>query len=191
MRTLWVSARSCVSIALCSGLLSVLGACGGAGPYGHSPNYVPLDEEAQALEGSREYDPVMFERQPEEWRKAPVSLFGIVTRRTPGPAGATELVLGIRRLEPRNLCENMRDDSSCLVTVSDREFGIVHAFVTLRPEDEVGEKSMGLGSLVRIVATSNGEFDPADGSAVLRARYYRHWPRYTYATKAAARDLRQ
>ncbi len=174
------------------GLFSVLWmACGGAGPYGHSANYVPLSEEAQALEGAREYDPVMVQRQPEEWSKSPVSLFGIVTRRTPGPSGAAEIVLSIRRLEPRNLCENMRDDTSCLVTVSDREFGIVHALVTLRPEDELGEKSVGLGSLVRLVATTSGEFAAGDGAPVLRARYYRHWPRNFYVTKAAARDLRQ
>lgn len=172
-------------------LFALVIACGGAGPYGHAPNYAPLADEAQALEGSREYDPVMFQRQPDEWRKSAVSLFGIVTKRTPGPSGAAEIVVSIRRLEPRNLCENMRDDSSCLVTVSDREFGVVHALVTLHPEDEVGEKSVGLGSLVRIVATSNGELAAGDGAAVLRARYYRHWPRYFYVTKAAARDLRQ
>jgi hypothetical protein len=165
--------------------------CGGPGPYGHAPHYAPLPDEEVALEGAREYDPVMFQRQPEEWKKTPVSLFGIVTRRTPGPSGSAELVLSIRRLEPRNLCDSLRDDQSCRVTVSDRDFGIVHAFVTLRPEDEVGEKSVGIGSLVRVVATANGEVDPGDGSAILRARYYRHWPRYFYVTKSAARDLRQ
>lgn len=172
-------------------LAAVLPACGGAGLYGHAPNYQALSEEEKALEGSREYDPVMFQRQPDEWRKTPVSLFGIVTRRTPGPSGSAALVLSIRRLEPRNLCESMRDDDTCRVTISDREFGIAHAFVSLRPDDDVGEKSVGVGSLVRIVATSTGEVDPADGAAVLRASYYRHWPRYYYVTKSASRDLRQ
>ncbi|MFO0674449.1 MAG: hypothetical protein U0235_33370 [Polyangiaceae bacterium] len=166
-------------------------ACGGAGPYGHSPTYAPLADEEQALAGSRELDPVMFQRQPDEWKKTPISLFGIVTRRSPGPSGATELLLSVRRLEPRNLCESMRDDDSCRVTVSDREFGVVHALVTLRPEDEVGEKSMGLGSLVRVVGTASGEVDAKDGTSVLRASYYRHWPRYFFVTKAAAREMRQ
>lgn len=163
----------------------------GAGQYGHAPTYVPLADEQQALEGSREYDPVMFQRQPEEWQKSPVSLFGIVTRRAPGPSGAAELTLSVRRLEPRNLCESMRDDDTCRVTVSDREFGIVDAFVTLRPEDEVGEKSVGVGSLVRIVGSSTGEVDARAGAPIVRARFYRHWPRYFYVTKSASRDLRQ
>ncbi|MBK6693379.1 MAG: hypothetical protein IPG50_14395 [Myxococcales bacterium] len=165
-------------------------ACG-AGPYGHAPHYVPLSEEQNAVAAAREYDPVMFQRQPDEWKKGHVSLFGIVTHRAPGPSGATALTLGVRRLEPRNLCESMRDDSTCRVTVSDREFGLVHVLVTLRPDDDVGERSVGVGSLLRVVASSGGEVDPQDGAAVLRASYYRHWPRYFYVTKAAARDLRQ
>lgn len=169
----------------------VLAGCGGAGPYGHAPTYAPLADEEQAISGARELDPVMFQRQPEEWQKTPISLFGIVTRRAPGPSGATEIVLSVRRLEPRNLCENMRDDDSCRVTVSDREFGMVHVLVTLRPEDEVGEKSVGTGSLVRIVGRTSGELDAKDGTSVLRATYYRHWPRYFFVTKAAAREMRQ
>jgi hypothetical protein len=172
-------------------LIACFVAACGAGQYGHSPHYVPLEDEAQAVEGSREFDPVMFQRQPDEWRKSPVSLFGIVTSRSPGPSGAAQVTLSVRRLEPRNLCDSLREDSTCRVTVSDRDFGLVHVFATLRPDDDVGDKSVGTGSLLRVVATANGEVDPSDGASILRATYYRHWPRNFYVTKAAARDMRQ
>lgn len=182
--------RPDLASSLLVGLALFVGGCG-AGPYSHSPHYVPLDQEDKAVAGAREYDPVMFERRPDEWRKTPVSLFGVVTSRTPGPSGTASVLVHVRRLEPRNLCESLRDDSTCRVTVSDREFGIIHALLTLRPEDDVGRDAIGPGSLLRLVATSNGEYDPADGAPVLRAAYYRHFPRFSYVTKADARDLRQ
>src|SRR5271166_6078339 len=127
-------------------------ACHSAGPYGHSPKYVELDDETTAAAGAREYDPVMAERQPEDWRKGNVVLFGVVLGRTAGPGGQAMLKLGVRRLDPRNLCENEHDDDTCLVTVSDKDFGVVYALVQLRGDDDVGPKAVGQRSLLRIVA---------------------------------------
>jgi hypothetical protein len=179
-----------LSLLVCSGVCG--SACSGAGPYGHSPNYAPLSSEESALAaGVREYDPVMYQRFPDDWRKSSVSLFGVVTGRAPGAGGSAYLTLSVRRLEPRNLCDNANDDDSCRVTVSDRDFGLVHALLALRPDDDVGTQSLAAGSLVRVVGRFGEDTDPGDGGPIVRASFYRHWPRYTYVTKAAARDMRQ
>jgi hypothetical protein len=165
--------------------------CGGAGPYGHSPKYTPTSDEDTALKGAREYDPVMYQREPETWRKSSSVLFGVVTSRAPGPGGAAYLTLSVRRLEPRNLCSNSKDEDTCRVTVSDRDFGVVHAQAKLAPEDDVGEKSIGAGSLVRVVGQFGEDVDPSDGAPILRASFYRHWPRLFFVTKANAETMRQ
>ena len=61
----------------------------------------------------------------------------------------------------------------------------------LRPEDDVGEKSTGVGSLVRIVGQLGEDVDPNDGTPILRASFYRHWPRYYYVTSARSDLMRQ
>ena len=168
-----------------------LGACRGAGPYGYAPNYVPTDAEEDATKGAREYDTVMYQREPETWRKSKTVLFGVVTGRSPGPGGAAYLTLSVRRLEPRNLCSNANDQDSCRVTVSDRDFGVVHALTALRPDDDVGERSVGAGSLVRVAGQFGEDVDPNDGAPILRGTFYRHWPRHFFVTKANAETMRQ
>lgn len=168
-----------------------LAACQGAGPYGYAPQYVPQKDEEKATQGAREYDPVMYRREPETWRASKAVLFGVVTARSPGAGGGAYLTLSVRRLEPRNLCSNARDEGSCRVTVSDRDFGVVHVLVPLRPDDDVGERSIGVGSLVRVVGQFGDDVDSGDGAPVLRASYYRHWPRHFFVTKADAETMRQ
>ena len=175
--------------ALAAGI-GLVAACHSAGPYGHAANYAPADDETRALTGSREYDPIMYTRQPEEWRKATVSLFGVVESRAPGPGGAAMIKLSVRRLEPRNLCENERDEDTCRVTVSDKPFGVVFALVVLKGDDDTGPKSVGASSLLRIIGTI-GQEAGADGAPIVHATYARHWPAYSYVTKAAAGDMRQ
>src|SRR5687768_3850832 len=165
--------------------------CRGAGPYGYAPNYVATPDEDAAVSGAREYDPVMYAREPEAWRKSKVVLFGVVTGRGPGPGGQANLTLSVRRLDTRNLCTNANDEDTCRVTVTDHDFGIAHALVALKPEDDVGEKSVGAGSLVRVAGNFGEDVDPNDGAPVMRATFYRHWPRYFYVTKAKADLMRQ
>ncbi len=179
------------SLVVLAGLAGALLAGCGAGPYSHSPRYVELSDETAASAGAREYDPVMVERQPEQWRKGRVSLFGVVESRTPGPGGQAMLKLGVRRLEPRNLCENEHDDDSCRVTVSDKDFGIVYALVQVRGGDDVGPRAVGQKSLVRVVGTLGQDVSPSDGAPVVHATYYRHWPMYFYVTRASAGDMKQ
>jgi hypothetical protein len=170
-------------------LISVLAGCSSPGEYGYARVYSPLDDEEKATSGVREYDPVMAERDPNDWKKARVHLFGVVKARADVPGGAY-LTLGMRTLAPRNLCDDA-DEQSCRVTISAREHAVVHVVVRLKSGDDVGRLSVRPGSLVRAVGSLGGETDASDGGAVLRAEYYRHWPRGEYVTNADSDHMRR
>jgi hypothetical protein len=164
----------------CSGV-----ACHSAGPYGHSRAYAPISAEQRAVAAGPEYDAFVFERSPDKLKGKVVWLFGVVTQRRPGPGGAAHVALSLRTLQLRNLCES-DDEDSCRVTVSEREMGRAHALLVLRGEDEIGELSVGLGSLVRVAGRVAEEVDSGDGTGVVRADFYRHWPRGSYVTTKSA-----
>jgi len=63
--------------------------------------------------------------------------------------------------------------------------------VALRPDDDLGERSTSVGSLVRAVGVFGEDVDPSDGAPTLRASFYRHWPRYFYVTRSSADLMRQ
>lgn len=167
-----------------------LSACGSAGPYGHARTYSALSDEESAADGATDYDPVMAKRSPEKWKGKPVSAFGIVVARSSGPGGASEVKLSLRNLETRNLCESS-DDDTCRVTVSEHEHAVIHAMLHLRAEDDLGEHSLGPGSLVRVIGVLADAVDPSDGEPVIEAKYYRHWPRGFYVTTADRKFMRQ
>ena len=162
--------------------------CHSAGPYGFARTYQPLSAEKSATEGTREFDPVMAEREKEDWKKATVTLFGVVKARTSAKSGGAYLTLSMRTLSARNLCDDF-DEDTCRVTVSEHEHATIHAIVKLTSEDEVGEHSVGRGSLVRVVGKLTDEVDPHDGASVLRVSYYRHWPRHFYVTTSMASGM--
>jgi hypothetical protein len=164
--------------------------CGG-GPYGHSVRYVPTSAEASAMAVARDFDPIMFERDPDAWRQGTTSLVGVVTSRAAGPLGEAYLAVSVRRLEPRNLCASANDEDTCRVTVTDRAFGMVHVVVALKGEDETGDKAVAPGSLVRVAGRLVEHVDRNDCAPVLRASFYRHWPRHYYVTRASAETMRQ
>lgn len=170
--------------------LFLTAACSSAGPYGYAPTYTPLDDEETAAQGAKEFDPVMAKRFPEEWRDKPVSVFGVVTNRTEGAGGGTRLTLSVRTLATRNLCDE-GGDATCRVTVSDREHAVVHTVVKLRSGDDIGEKSVGVGSLVRVIGKFTDVVDNDDGNPIINGSYYRHWPAHTYVTTAAASYMRR
>ena len=172
---------------LLAALLLVTG-CHSAGPYGYSRTYSPLDAEEDASEGAKEYDPVMATRDKAEWKKSKISVYGIVNKRAEGPAGTAYVTLSVRSLEVRNLCEEL-DEETCRVTVGEREFAIVHALLKLSPSDDIGEKSLNRGSLVRVLGKITDEVDPEDGTPVLKGDYYRHWPRNFFVTTASRPDM--
>jgi hypothetical protein len=166
-------------------------ACHSAGPYGHAIHYAPLSDEEAAATGAREYDPVMATRRPEEWRAATVTLFGVVDARTPGPNGAALLKLSVRRLEPRNICGTDKDEDTCRVTVSDKDFGVVYALVHLQGGDDVGPKAVGAQSLIRIIGKIGQDPSSSDGAPIVRADYYRHFPPFTFALRSDADTLKR
>ena len=99
--------------------------------------------------------------------------------RTRGGAAVLS-ALSVRRLrDAKSLLERASTKMTCRVTVSDRDFGVVHGAVALRPEDDMGEKSVSIGSLVRVAGKFGEDVEPSDGAPVMRASFYRHWPRYS------------
>src|SRR5258708_6282054 len=177
--------RVLAAAAACVSLLALL-ACGGAGPYGHAPMYVELSEEKAAAAGARDYDPVMAQRRPDEWSRGTVSLFGVVDSRAAGPGGQALLRMGVRRLDPRNLCESRDDDDSCRVTVSDMDFGVVWVLAALRAGDDTGPHPVGARSLLRVIGRIGQEPAPSGPGPVIHATYYRHSPSCFYVTRGTA-----
>jgi hypothetical protein len=167
--------------------LALLG-CHSAGPYGFGREYQPLSAEQSATHDAREYDPVMAERDKEDWKKGTVSLFGVVKARAAAKDGGAYVSLSMRALSPRNLCQDF-DEDTCRVTVSEHEHATLHATLKLASEDDIGQLSVGKGSLLRVVGTLSDEVDPDDGSPVLRVSYYRHWPRHYFVTTADAPQM--
>ena len=169
-------------------LIFVATACHSAGPYGFSREYQPLSAEQSASDGAREYDPVMAERDKDDWKKSKVSLFGVVKSRTAAKDGGAYVSLSMRTLSPRNLCQDF-DEDSCRVTVSEHEHATLHAVLKLSGEDDIGQYSVGKGSLLRVIGKLTDDVDPDDGSPVLRVSYYRHWPRHDFVTTADAPQM--
>ena len=171
-----------LAIALCSF------GCHSAGPYGFARNYQALSAEDSASQGAREYDPVMAERDKADWKKSTISLFGVVKSRAAAKDGRAYVLLSMRTLSDRNLCDDF-DEATCRVTVSEHEHATVHATLQLASEDDIGQHSLGKGSLVRVIGKLSDEVDPDDGGPVLRASYYRHWPRHYFVTTANAAQM--
>lgn len=177
-------------VAVIAAAVPLLPACHGAGPYGHAKIYAAASAEEKAVAGNKEYDPLLAERALDKLKGRSVWLFGVVTNRGSGPGGAAYVALSLRSLQQRNLCKS-DDEDSCRVTVSEREMGRAHALLALASDDEMGEESVGLGSLLRIVGSVTQDLDPNDGTPILRASYYRHWPRGHYVTTQASSFMKR
>lgn len=172
-------------------VLTLVTACSGAGRYGYARAYSPLDEEEAWIARARVdavYDEVR--RLPDDYRGQTLAFFGVVTGVERAEGGATRVALQIRTHQERHLCDD-DTDRSCRVTVSERDGGPFTAVVTLRPDDLEGERRVQLNSLLRVYgALVPGEYD-ARGGPVVRAEFYRHWPRGEYVTTAAAAHMRR
>jgi hypothetical protein len=164
--------------------------CRSAGPYGHSKVYSPLSDEQHAVSGNPEYDSLLADRSFDKIKGKTVWLFGVVTNRGSGPGGAAYVALSLRTLQLRNLCDS-EDEDTCRVTVSDREMGRVHVLLSLSADDDLGEHSVGIGSLLRVAGAVTTDIDTIDGTPIIRMSYYRHWPRGFYVTTKAASALKR
>jgi hypothetical protein len=170
------------------GLLWLVG-CASAGPWGHAPDYAPLQGEADATEQAREFDPVMAQREPDEWMKGTVRMFAVVLRGKQGGEAASTLQVGVRKLSARNLCSGPEDDT-CRVTVSDRDFATIRVSLEMTPEDKVGTEAMSSGSLLRLVGVLKRDPEQPD-KLLLQAIWHRHWPRGAYVTEAFRDEMRR
>jgi hypothetical protein len=182
--------RLALALALALALPLLLLGCHSAGQYGFSRSYQALSAEQAAAQGTRDYDPVMAARDKDDWKKGAVSLFGVVKARSQSKDGSAYLTLSMRTLSERNLCDDF-DEDTCRVTVSEHEHAVVHANLKLASEDDIGAQSVGKGSLVRVIGKLTDEVDPDDGTPVLRASYYRHWPRNFFVTTADSAHMQR
>lgn len=168
---------------------AILG-CGGAGRYGYARTYSPLDAEASWVERANNdavYDEIR--RTPAQFQGQTLSLFGVVTGVESTREGQ-RVALQVRTHQERHLCQE-ETEASCRVTVSERDGGPFTATLTLRPEDLQGENRVQVYSLLRVFGSVvAGQYDDR-GGPVIRADYYRHWPRGEYVTTAAASAMRR
>ncbi|MEZ4251169.1 MAG: hypothetical protein R3B99_23395 [Polyangiales bacterium] len=162
--------------------------CGGGGTYGYAPTYVPLSAEEDHLDAAVDLSYEEVRRDADGHVSTQLGWCGTVERLQVEGDRAT-VRLSLRTLAPRNLCAD-ETDSSCRVTVSEREGGTFTTSFTLHPEDRDGEKKLWQGSLVRIYGHPTGEVNDEDG-VFLETQWYRHWPRGTYVTTAARGSMRR
>lgn len=171
---------------------SYCGGCSTPGPYGHSQVYSPLDAEEEATRGSVPFDPSAVRRKPDVWRGRRVATFGVVVEVNAGPVpGTSKVLLSMRGLQPRNLCDGP-DDESCRVTVTETEFSQLWAVVPLARVIPSTQPPHPLqpGSLLRVVGKvepSSNDVDPPTISAEL----VRHWPLQNYVTTGARESMRR
>ncbi|MDD9941385.1 MAG: hypothetical protein OXU20_10135 [Myxococcales bacterium] len=167
----------CVSLLLAAGFSVAQVGCAGSNPYGYDREYVPLSEEEGYLERTAERSYEEIRRDPAGHEAQLVSWFGTVSG-AQKRGDQTLINLELRFHQERHLCRD-EFDSSCRVTVSQREGGPFSAIVTLRPEDRSGRSRLSAGSLVRIYGRPIADYDDR-GGPILQAEYYRHWPHGTY-----------
>jgi hypothetical protein len=167
--------------------------CAGAGRYSYAREYVFLSDErafAERVDESAVYDEVR--RMPDRFNDRLLSWWGIVTdvERPASASAPTRITMQLRTHQARHLCED-ETDASCRVTINDRDGGSFTAIVQLQPDDFEGENRVQPLSVLRVYGTViQGEYN-REGGPILRAQYYRHWPRGQYVTSSAAGAMRR
>lgn len=168
-------------------LVALLSACA-SNPYSYDREYIPRPGEQELLERAVPLSYEEIRRDPQGQRDQLVSWFGtVVDMQQRGPD--TLLSMDLRFHQDRPLCRD-QFDSSCRVTVSDRDGGPFSALVTLAPEDTQGQFRLGTGSLVRVYGHATDEFDER-GGPILKAAYFRYWPHGTYVFTSNQNNMRQ
>lgn len=169
----------------------MIAGCASAGRYGYAREYVYLSDERAYGDRADEtavYDEVR--RLPDRFNDRLISWWGIVTDVENSNNGAARVTMQLRTHQARHLCED-ETDASCRVTINDRDGGSFTAVVTLSPDDQAGENRVQPLSVLRVYGTvMQGDYN-REGGPILRAQYYRHWPRGQYVTSSAAGALRR
>ena len=162
----------------------------GADLYGHARRRIRRSiRSAPRSPSAGDYDPVNAKREPDHAEGKKVSFFGVVLARRDAGGNKAVLTVGLHTLEPRNLCES-RDEDTCRVTVSEREFERVEVHVTFASPDDVdGRISVRPGTLLRVIGTiAPGEAQ--GGAQIVNASYYRQWPHGFFVTTKMAPYMR-
>jgi hypothetical protein len=164
-------------------------ACGGP-QYGYARTYEPLSDEEVFHQKAETVSYEELRRDPNAYVRRLIGWFGVVTEAKTDPAtGETRAAMELRFHQKRHLCAD-QFESSCRVTVSERSAGPFTAVVKLRPEDKEGKDRVYRGSLLKVYGSPDGDFDD-EGGPIIRAQYYRHWPRGTYVTTASTGVMRR
>jgi hypothetical protein len=171
---------------LCAGL--ALAACGGSN-YGYGREYVPTDDEEPFYERAADLSYEEVRRDPKAFEQRFIGWFGTVSAAKRAADGGVQLALDLRFHQPRHLCSD-QFESSCRVTISERDGGPFSTTIKIRPEDQAGSERLNVGSLVKVYGTPTGEFDER-GGPLLKAEFYRQWPHGAYVTTSGRATMRR
>lgn len=185
---------SCLAPRACgwplAGLLAcLLASCHGAGPYGYARTYEPLLSERTHFDDAQEQPYEQVKRAPYDYKQTEIAWFGVVDDVTQLPDGRSQVVLGIRTQQARNLCRDEYQDS-CRMTVSETSPGKFVARIALSEAEKTGKERVGEGSLLKVYGRPTGDYDER-GDPVLEATYHRHWPRGYFVTTAQRGAMRR
>ena len=159
-------------------------------PYGYAPEYVPLSDESAYSDKGLELSYEEVRRDPLSHGKELIAWFGVVDNvKKLGASGEVRVSLTLHIHQRRHLCSD-QFDSSCRVTISEKEGGPFSALITLRPEDRAGVAGVHSGSLLKVYGHVTPDYDDR-GGPILKADYYRHWPLGNYVTTGRARNMRR
>ena len=163
-------------------------ACGGNN-YGYAPEYAPLDDEEAYFEKGKAHSYEEVRRNPSAYAGETLAWFGVVNDVQQKGNGQVQVAMTLHFHQDRHLCAD-QFDSSCRVTISEKEGGPFSALLTLRPEDREGKDRVYAGSLLKIYGPPLPEYDD-EGGPIVNTKYYRHWPRGTYVTTGRAGNMRR
>jgi len=167
----------------------LLAACA-SNPYGYAPQYAPLSEEESYYEEALDQSYEDVRRDPSSFANKTISWFGVVEQMQPiGHEGQAQIALVLRFHQPRHLCTD-QFDSSCRVTISEKEGGPFSVRIQLREADIAGQYRVYEGSLLRVYGKPVADYDER-GGPILKVEYYRHWPRGTYVTTGRRVNMRR
>jgi hypothetical protein len=182
-------------------LVALLAAGCGAGQYGFSRHYVPLDDEEELYAESKELPFETVTADPKDFDGKPIRWFGIVEKVEPTDDGRYKVRMSHHQHQDRHLCEG-ETNSSCRVTVHFKSSGGFTALLELREEDVVpGLDKVQPGTLVHAYVQVRCRFDEDDeimvcdyddlGGLLMDGTYYRQWPARYFVTTRAAGSMRR